>query len=146
MTATTDLLIADHDKVEALNRQFTQAESPRARQQIFDEVRLELLKHTTAEEEVVYPAVRQHVPDGNSMIDHAIDEHNESKDKIAELERLTSNDPTFAAKFAQMIDGVMHHAAEEENNMFHMIDRHFPADSHEEIVSAIEASKRKVIA
>lgn len=140
----TDLLIADHDKVESLQRQFASAESPRVRQQIFDEVHLELAKHTAAEEQVVYPAVRQHIPDGNAMADHAVREHDEARELLAELERLTSNDPTFATKFAQMMDKVMHHAAEEENDMFNLIDRHFPNDQSE-MIAQIEQVKQSII-
>lgn len=145
MTATTDLLIADHDKVEELSHQFTQADHPRLRQQIFDETHLELAKHTTAEEQVVYPLVRQHVPDGGAIIDHAVQEHQEAKSKAHELAALTANHPTFAAEYAKLIAAVMHHAAEEENNMFHLIDQHFPADVHDEVVADINKVKQGVI-
>ena len=145
MTATTDFLIADHDALETLNHQFNNADHPRLRQQIFDQTHLELAKHTKAEQEVVYPLVRTHVPDGPAIVEHARKEHSDAAAKAQELALLTANHPTFATKYAQLMAAVMHHAGEEENNMFHLIDRHFPAKIHDEVVADLKRVKQGVI-
>lgn len=111
------LLTSDHTEVEQL---FTQIESmpegpPRAHL-VADIVR-ELSVHAAIEEQILYPAMRKALPDGETLVQEAIDEHQEVKEALAAIERAETpaeRDPLLA----RVIGDVRHHVEEEETELF----------------------------
>jgi hemerythrin superfamily protein len=75
MTASTgdqdvvDILTTDHHEVLALVGQIPTAD-PEQRRDMADTVIAELMRHSGAEEMYVYPAMKDHLPDGESQVKH----------------------------------------------------------------------------
>lgn len=71
-----DVIVADHRQVD---RAFADLEdgggSSRQRRELADHVIAELVRHSVAEEQYLYPAVRDILPDGDEVADKAIEEH-----------------------------------------------------------------------
>lgn len=114
--AVTDLM-ADHRKVEDLFKQYEKAKAdPAKKQQIFQQIAMELKVHTQIEEEVFYPASREFVDDDE--VNEAIVEHQAAKDLIAQLEEMDPSDEMYDAKVTVLQEQIEHHVEEEETEYF----------------------------
>ena len=85
----------DHRALEELFKRIETGSDPVALKQydrgtVVQRIVDELSAHAEIEEEILYPAIRQEVPDGDQLADHAEAEHQEVKDM---LERLQGMDP-----------------------------------------------------
>lgn len=94
--------------------------------------------HTALEEELIYPAIREQIDD-DELMNEANEEHHLVHVLIAELKELEPSDDTFKAKFTVLGELVMHHAKEEEGEMFPKAQK---SDLDWEALSA-EVHKRK---
>ena len=77
----------------------------------------ELSIHAAIEEQVLYPAMRKALPDGETLVQEAIDEHQQVKETLAAIERAdtpTERDPLLT----RLIGNVRHHVEEEETELF----------------------------
>jgi hemerythrin superfamily protein len=112
-----DVLLAQHNEIKQL---FTLVESSEgeARQREFDHLRALLAVHETAEEEVLRPMTRSTVPDGNAIADARMEEENEAKEVLANLEKLGCASPEFMPKFLEFKKSVLAHAEHEEHEEF----------------------------
>ncbi len=106
------LLKADHRKVEGLFDEFEKAKTPAQKAKIARQVCIELIVHTTIEEELFYPAFRGKIDD--DQLDEAYVEHDGAKLMIAELLAGKPEDPFFDAKFTVLSEEIKHHVHEEE--------------------------------
>jgi hemerythrin superfamily protein len=74
-----------------------------------------LAQHAAAEEILVYPTVRRTAEDGDGLADHSIDEHQEIKRLLSELDDLSADDPAQSATIDELERTVGEHVAEEES-------------------------------
>jgi len=87
----------------------------RARNKIAKQALIELKIHAVLEEDIFYPAVRQHV--GKDIMNEADEEHHVAKMLMAELEDMGGRGDHYDAKFNVLADTVLHHMREEESEM-----------------------------
>jgi hemerythrin superfamily protein len=114
-----ELLKEDHEKVEKSLRQFEKmdrSDTEACRERV-ERVCAELRVHTTLEEEIFYPAVREAIEDEDIMNEAAV-EHETAKILIEQLENMEPDDPNYFATFTVLGEYVMHHVKEEEGEMF----------------------------
>jgi hemerythrin superfamily protein len=116
-----EMLIADHKAVNTLFGKFhallgdRDAASEKALlvKQICDALDV----HVRIEEELFYPAVRQAIRD-ESLMDVALIEQAGAKALVAQLQAMHVGDKYFDAKVTVLAEQVIHHAEEEEKDMF----------------------------
>jgi hemerythrin superfamily protein len=116
-----DLLKADHAHVKDLFRQYEAAghQAYRKKHSIAEEVVAALDVHTTLEEELFYPAMKQKTDrDGKDLVAEAVEEHHVVKTLMDELQGLDPKDERYDAKFKVLMENVDHHIEEEEGEMF----------------------------
>ncbi|WP_371869527.1 hemerythrin domain-containing protein [Telluria antibiotica] len=114
------LLTADHREVHEMFEQFEQL-GDRARatkEKLKEKICKALIAHTTIEEEIFYPAVREQIEDGEDMVDEATVEHAAAKDLIQQLQEMDPDDELFDAKVKVLGEQIDHHVEEEEKEMF----------------------------
>src|ERR1700739_2642531 len=104
MSNAFDILRADHREVEQMlagleggSAQANRATPmrPEARKQLTQKLIIESSKHETAEEQYFWPMVRDRLPDGNQLADHAIAQETDAKNLLAWLEKLSPGDAEF---------------------------------------------------
>jgi hemerythrin superfamily protein len=79
----------------------------------------ELSIHTILEEELLYPAAEEALPDSDKVdVDEAYIEHFLVKTLIAKFETLKAGEKGFDATFKVMSEMVGHHVVEEEEGLF----------------------------
>lgn len=112
------VLMRDHREVERLFKEYEKAKEDDARkQQIFQQVAMELKLHTQIEEEIFYPASREFVDD-EEVVNEAVVEHASAKDLIAQLEAMQPTDQYYDAKVKVLQEMIDHHVEEEETEFF----------------------------
>lgn len=112
------LLKADHDLVKELFDKFEETNNSKSKQKIVAEALAELKVHAAVEEQVFYPALRQHMEDEDGLMDEADEEHHVAKFLIAELDQMDGNEEHWEAKFCVLAENVRHHIKEEEGEIF----------------------------
>ena len=114
-----DMLKQDHDKVDKAFKDFEKMDRQDAEacRRLIETVCVDLKVHTTLEEEVFYPAVREAIEDEDLMNEAAV-EHETAKMLIDQLENMDSDDPNYYATFTVLGEYVRHHIKEEQGEMF----------------------------
>jgi hemerythrin superfamily protein len=140
----TRLLEHDHRKVEELCDRLEGAQGDtEAKDTIAQEIVRELSIHAAIEEEVFYPEVKAAVPDGESLVDQSLEEHQEVKELLAEIESMDPGDPGFHQKMEKVISDVKDHVEEEEGQMFPKLRGAISANKLIEIGSRLEKAKKR---
>jgi hemerythrin superfamily protein len=141
------LLTADHNRVRGLFTRFKEAEESddmdtalALKAQIVEELEV----HTTIEEEVFYPEVRDVSDEVRDLVVEGLEEHHVVKNLIAELRGLPVEDEHWAAKVKVMIENVEHHAEEEESDMFPLLRTAMGDDALEALADRLEARKAQL--
>jgi hemerythrin superfamily protein len=112
----------DHKKVEGLFKKFEQTQGSQAKRRLAENAMAELEVHAALEEEIFYPAVKNEVDDGSSMVQEAIEEHQTVKQLISELKGMQEADEEFESQFSQLMENVQHHVEEEESEMLPKVE------------------------
>jgi hemerythrin-like domain-containing protein len=119
-TATPDaieLLTTDHAEVEQMFQQVEAAPEGDVRDQLVAGVIRELSVHAAIEEQVLYPAMRKALPDGETLVQEAIEEHQRVKEALSAIERADTPEERNPLLVALM-GNVRHHVDEEETELF----------------------------
>jgi hemerythrin-like domain-containing protein len=113
------LLKEDHDRVrKMLNEgEETTERAEKTRTELFSKLKTELEIHERIEEEVFYPALKQH-PKARELALEGYEEHHVVDQILAELEQTPVTDETWTAKFKVAKENLEHHIEEEEGEMF----------------------------
>ncbi len=113
-----ELLKSDHREAMGLMKQIETADKGDASSKtIFNELKAALTLHTRIEEQVFYPALRNHA-ETSDMITESVEEHKEVDELLAEMTAMSPEDDAFMDKFIELRDSVSHHVEEEETEMF----------------------------
>ena len=112
------LLIADHKKVQKMFKDFEKlGEDDEAKGELCTQICNELKVHTTIEEEIFYPALREAIEE-QDLLDEAEVEHASAKELIEQLEQMKPGEDLFDAKVTVLGEYISHHVKEEQNEMF----------------------------
>ena len=114
-----DMLKQDHDKVEKAFREFEKMDRQDADgcRRLIEQVCEDLKLHTTLEEEIFYPALREAIEDEDLMNEASV-EHETAKMLIDQLLSMANDDPNYFATFTVLGEYVRHHVKEEQGEMF----------------------------
>lgn len=138
------LLTEDHRKVESLFVRFESTRDPQEQTEIVHEVIHELAVHGEIEELIFYPALRNALPEGDSLADEAVQEHVEIKQTLNDLDKMTAEHDQFATKMRELMAEVRHHVEEEENEIFPRIVVSLEPEKLEEMGEALSGARRLV--
>jgi hemerythrin superfamily protein len=134
-----DILIAQHQQVKTLFSTLRNLRGETATEP-FDELRRMLAVHETAEEEIVYPALRAQGAD--DIVQARLAEEDEAKKVLAELEKMGTSAPQFAGELAGFEKAVLAHATAEEAEIFPRLRSEFDAERRRKMGAALLAAER----
>src|SRR5688500_8262513 len=110
----------DHQEIRKVFRQFKEAgENATVRKgQLVDKIIELLTVHTYIENEVMYPRVRELLPELEDDVLESYEEHHVADVLVVELSMMKPDDERFDAKTTVLIENVRHHIEEEEQEWF----------------------------
>jgi hemerythrin superfamily protein len=113
------VLVDDHRAVEQVFGELeSRSGTPEHRRAMADHVIAELVRHSVAEEQYLYPAVRQVLSNGDEIADHELSEHAEAEQVMKQLDGLDPTEARFDELLGQLISSIRHHVEEEEGDLF----------------------------
>ena len=141
----TALLKEDHQNVKKLFASYERADDEEGEKAaIFDTLRKESEVHAQIEEEIFYPAVRaSDDAEASHLLKEAAEEHRLVKQLLQELEPLTPGEEDFDAKLKVLMDNVLHHAEEEQEEIFPIFDA-LPRDDRDDVSERLTIRKREL--
>src|SRR5215210_858093 len=141
-----EILEHDHREVEEM---FAELESLRGatseddkerRKELTEDVTIELVRHSVAEEVLVYPKVEDKV--SKEEAEHAREEHAEAEETLQRLEKLDADDPSFDDELATLMKEIRHHIEDEEGEMFAHMRQTIDEDELRNLGGRVEAFKK----
>ena len=109
------LLKKDHDEVQELFEQFSNASGDGRKEKLARQICRELTVHAQIEEEIFYPACEGKVEE--DLLKEGYVEHDAAKVLIAEIEAGGPGDEFYDAKVEVLGEEIDHHIKEEEKRM-----------------------------
>ena len=101
----------------------------------------ELSVHAAAEEQVVYPALRD-APGGRGLVDRALDDHQLMKEALVALEHLEPGEPEFQDQFDRLVSAVRAHVPEEEQGLLPKLRTTVGPEKMDDLAEKFEHAKR----
>src|SRR5437764_3721975 len=117
-----DQLLEQHELVRRAINGVARTTTAESRQEAFDALRELLARHETAEEMIVRPLTRD-IDNGEAVAQARMEEENERKDVLSELEKLDIASIEFARTFETFAKSVLEHAIAEETYEFPLLRR-----------------------
>ena len=116
------LLKQDHQEVKGLFERFDAAgdRAHKTKAKLVRQIIEELARHSAIEEQIFYPAVRELTGDDDTVFE-SLEEHHIVKWTLSELDGMDPQNERFDAKVTVLKELVLHHAKEEERDMFPQI-------------------------
>jgi hemerythrin-like domain-containing protein len=133
------LLEQDHDRFKELLKQGekTADDAHAERARLFDSLARDLQTHERMEEEVLYPALKQH-PKAVDIVLEGYEEHHLADVLVLELKQTDPSDETWAAKWKVLRESLEHHIEEEESEMFKKAKKIFEKEELEIMGATME--------
>ncbi|MEU8997618.1 hemerythrin domain-containing protein [Streptomyces caniferus] len=112
-------LTTDHREVDDLFERFEDAPpGSEDRRRIADALTIELVRHSVAEEEYLYPAVREHLEEGDALADKELADHARVEQLLDDLQHRDATDKDFDRLMVKLRTEVRAHVEDEENHLF----------------------------
>lgn len=141
-TDLIEVIVSDHRAVEGVFSQLEQGQGdPAQRKGMVDHVITELVRHSVAEEQYMYPAARKALPDGDRIADHEIEEHAEAERVMKELSGLQPEDPRFEELLGTLMSDIRHHVEDEENDLLPRLRESCSKDELQQLGSKVLRAK-----
>jgi hemerythrin superfamily protein len=141
-----EILEHDHREVEQMFDELeslkgaSSDEDKKRRKELADQVTIELVRHSVAEEVLVYPMVDSKV--SKEEADHARKVHAEAEETLAKLEKLDADDPEFDAELHELMREIRHHISDEEGEMFAHMREVIDEDELRKLGARVEAFEK----
>jgi hypothetical protein len=141
------LLKGDHQKVKKMLAELdrTTERGVKTREELFTKLKGELQVHEAIEEEIFYPALKEH-PKAKELVLEAYEEHNVVDTVMSEIEGVAYDDERWGAKMTVLKENLEHHIEEEETEMFKQARQVFERDELDELGSRMESRKHDLMA
>jgi hemerythrin-like domain-containing protein len=140
------LLKEDHRKVKKILAELesTTERGVKTREELFTKVKQELVIHEAIEEEIFYPALKEH-PKTKEIALEGYEEHHVVDTVMAEIEGVAYDDEKWGAKFSVMKENLEHHIEEEEGEMFKQARQVFDQDELAQLGESMKARKEDLM-
>lgn len=137
------VLVHDHREVEDVFGKIEKLPSgdPRRKEYAEDAI-IELVRHSVAEEQYLYPATRRLLDDGDAIADREIEEHSEAEVVMKQIEKRSADDPELDGLLERLMSDVRSHVEEEENELFPQLQQVASAEELRELGAQVERAKK----
>jgi hemerythrin superfamily protein len=136
-------LTTDHREVEEMFEQINALPpGDKQRKDLLDHATIELVRHSVAEEMYLYPAVRQHLPNGDQLADKELEDHAGVERMLKDLEQKQPGDADFDRLVGSLQSEVTGHVRDEEQRLFAMMREHCSQSDLDELGEKVRQAKK----
>jgi hemerythrin superfamily protein len=135
-----ELLLMDHTKADILFVEIFNANDPHKIQEYFGQLYKDIKAHGTAEEQVVYPAVRQYYEHTQEIYAQT----DEVMEMLDEIKLINPSSSEFKAKIEQLRTAVRTHINQEEKDIFPKLRDNFSHEQQKQMASEFKTAKSKL--
>ena len=138
------LLKDDHQQIRKVFKEFQAAgdNAEKRKGQLVDKMIELLTQHTYIENEIMYPRVRELLPELEDDVLESYEEHHVADVLVVELSSMKPSDEPFDAKTTVLIENVTHHMDEEEQDWFPKVRKGLGRKTLQEIGEAMLEAKK----
>ena len=139
------LLKDEHKQIKKAFRDFEKAgeKAYAAKGKVVDRIIELLTVHTYIENEVMYPRVRELLPEVEDDVLESYEEHHVADVLVMELSTMKPDDERFTAKTTVLIENVDHHIDEEEKEWFPKVREGLGRKTLQELGADMLEAKKK---
>ena len=139
------LLKDEHKQIKKAFRDFEKAgeKAYAAKGKVVDRIIELLTVHTYIENEVMYPRVRELLPEVEADVLESYEEHHVADLLVMELATMKPDDERFTAKTTVLIENVEHHIEEEEDEWFPKVREGLGRKQLQELGAAMIEAREK---
>ena len=119
----------------------TTERASKKRSELFARLQQELTDHETIEEEIFYPALREH-EEAREIVNEAYEEHQVVDYVLEDMSELEPSDEAWSAKLSVAKENILHHIKEEEGEMFKRAREAFDKTELEDLAVQMEERKQ----
>ncbi|MFH8570056.1 hemerythrin domain-containing protein [Streptomyces sp. NPDC017993] len=136
-------LTSDHREVDELFARIERTVPGDAeRKRLADRLTIELVRHSVAEEQYLYPAVRRHLSDGETLADKEIADHVRVEELLKALEGVDAGNLDFNHLIVKLRTEVYAHIKDEEGRLFVELRAACPQADLEELGEKVRTAKK----
>jgi hemerythrin superfamily protein len=135
-----ELLLMDHTKADILFMEILGTNDPHKIQEYFGQLYKDIKAHGTAEEQIVYPPVRQYYEHTQEIYDQT----DEVMEMLDEIKAINPASPEFKAKIEQLRTAVRTHINQEEKDIFPKLRDNFSHEQQKQMASDFKTAKSKL--
>lgn len=137
-----EVLRKDHQEALQIAQQIEQTDEPMQAKQLFEQLREAMVKHSRAEERIVYPALEDSGDEeAGELVREAAVEH-ELVDLLFErMMRMRTGSDNWKARASVVKELMEHHIEEEQGEVFQKLGELFDADELSQMAERFEAYK-----
>jgi hemerythrin-like domain-containing protein len=140
------LLKQDHKEIRRVFTDFENAgeNAHKTKGKLVDRMIELLTVHTYIENEVMYPRVRELLPEVEDDVLESYEEHHVADVLVVELAAMKPEDERFTAKTTVLIENVRHHMEEEEQEWFPKVREGLSRKQLQDLGANMEIAREKV--
>lgn len=139
-----ELLESDHREVDELFRRVNLSEKEDSIEELTRQIVHDLSVHAAVEEQFVYPLIRAKVEGGDAMADEAIEEHQQAKRLLSDLEKNDAGSAEHSTAMQELIETIRHHVGEEEGELFTKLRAEVDGGTLDKMGALVEQAKKVV--
>jgi hemerythrin superfamily protein len=136
------VLTMDHREVTELLERIGTTPDAETKRDLADTAITELVRHAVAEEMYVYPAMREHLPNGEEAVKHDIEEHQDLERTMKDLEAVDASTGRFEELVGELRSKLEHHVETEEREQFPMLRERVPREKLVKLREKVETAKK----
>lgn len=137
-----DVIRMDHQKVNVLIGEIEQSNDVQKVQEYFGQLYQDLLVHSVAEEQVVYPGVRPFYGDADTQ--ELYEEQAQLKEILDQMKSLEPNSQEFKDMLQQVKAMVGDHTRQEESTMFSAIKSNCSSEQQQQMATEFKEAKKQL--
>ncbi|WP_013323021.1 hemerythrin domain-containing protein [Gloeothece verrucosa] len=137
-----DVIRMDHQKAKTLFAEIEGTNDEQKIREYFSQLYADLLVHSEAEEQTVYPELRPYY--GEQDTQELYDEQAQLKSVLEQLKSYSPGSSDFKAKLQEAKNLVNEHTREEENSLFASIRDNLSTEQQEQLASRFKQAKQEL--
>lgn len=121
MSLLEELILEDHRDMKAMLEKYRTALTKDEAHKWYNQFVWEVCRHAIGEELVLYPLLKERIPNGPALVEESLEEHRETKKYLSEIEHLDYRSDEFDVKVRTMVDGLLKHMEKEEAEVIKLL-------------------------